>query len=544
MFHCKILKGDLRLTNINLIVNGAKARAEVDGILTTGSIGIPVTIQYDSSWDGLTKHLVCTSGKWGPTGKTRTMLNVETASTVAHEVMIADNHLYLGIEGRNRDGSVVVPTVWADCGTIFTGAHAGADLSAKPTLPIWAQLQSQINDLKKNSESIENTDNGSSNTAKLTSAQIAALDGMFKVCAFTKADISAEYTAFKTAFEITDSSDAEGGEDSGGETVHTYAVTNNLTNVTTDNTVAEIAEGGSYSATLTIADGYTLKSLVITHNGEDVTDAVYGEGYILITNVSGDIVITAVAEEPVEIPMTESTSQYVSVYSDDGTSKLKNAYFDVFTSNNATETDASVTVEVTNSGDSDRTDTIYIGCDGVRYAIVKTVTLGVGESVRYEYTVKAGQKLAVCTPNASAVIARAYGSLDVYQPTAEYPVTSKQVTTVKTYSDGTADTLLKSANYQYVVHTSEVFAEDTDLIVSLVGGESDITIAGTDWYCGSVDPTNLATVYHGVKMGGSTAMLRVGQVQKYTYTVKAGYAFAICNVNAALTADRVCVETA
>ena len=50
------------MTRINLIVNGSKVRAEVDSILTSGSIGIPVTIQYDSSWDGLTKHLVCTSG--------------------------------------------------------------------------------------------------------------------------------------------------------------------------------------------------------------------------------------------------------------------------------------------------------------------------------------------------------------------------------------------------------------------------------------------------------------------------------------------------
>lgn len=111
------------MTSIKLIVNGAKAQAEVDGILTSGSVGIPVTIDYDSNWDGLTKHLVCTSGKWGPTGKPRTRLNVDTAATVPHEVMIADNHLYLGVEGRNADGTIVIPTIWADCGTIFPGAE-------------------------------------------------------------------------------------------------------------------------------------------------------------------------------------------------------------------------------------------------------------------------------------------------------------------------------------------------------------------------------------------------------------------------------------
>lgn len=37
----------------------------------------------------------------------------------------------------------------------------------------------------------------------LTTAQITALDNMFKVCAFIKDDVFAEYTAFKTAFGIS-----------------------------------------------------------------------------------------------------------------------------------------------------------------------------------------------------------------------------------------------------------------------------------------------------------------------------------------------------
>lgn len=139
-----------QLTSIKLIVTGAKAEAELDGVLTSGAVGIPVTIQYDSTWDNLTKDLVCTSGKWGPGDTTRTILNVKNASAVAHEVMIADNRLYLGIEGRNADGTLVIRTVWADCGTIYPGANANAEPSATPTLPIWAQLQQQILDLKEN----------------------------------------------------------------------------------------------------------------------------------------------------------------------------------------------------------------------------------------------------------------------------------------------------------------------------------------------------------------------------------------------------------
>ena len=138
------------MTNIKLTVNGAKATAAVDGILTSGSVGIPVTIEYDSSWDGLTKSLVCASGKWGTSSIHRTMLNIDTSATVAHEVLIANNHLYLGVEGRNADGSLVIRTTLDECGKILPGADANADPSAIPTLPIWAQLEQQIDDLKKN----------------------------------------------------------------------------------------------------------------------------------------------------------------------------------------------------------------------------------------------------------------------------------------------------------------------------------------------------------------------------------------------------------
>ena len=189
----------------------------------------------------------------------------------------------------------------------------------------------------------------------LTAAQINALDGMFKVCAFIKADISAEYNEFRTAFGIeaatitgisatysggsvpagtalddltgivvtaqySDGSTATvtgytlSGEIAEGSNTITvtyqdktatftvtgtaatqvYTVTNNLTNVTNSNAQTEVTDG-FYSATLTVADGYSMQSVVITMGGVDVTDSVYGDGGILITAVTGDIVITAVA---------------------------------------------------------------------------------------------------------------------------------------------------------------------------------------------------------------------------------------------------------
>ena len=49
---------------------------------------------------------------------------------------------------------------------------------------------------------VELPDGSNQSVSDLTPEQITALDNMFKVCAFTKADVSAEYNAFKTAFGI------------------------------------------------------------------------------------------------------------------------------------------------------------------------------------------------------------------------------------------------------------------------------------------------------------------------------------------------------
>ena len=149
-------KERLVLTSILLTVTGAKAWATVTGPLTSGMVGIPVTIEYDDSWNGLTKNLVCRCGEWGPdSGETRTVLNIEETATVAHEVMKADMHLYLAIQGSTADGKLVIPTTWADCGRIEYGANVDADPSALPRLSIWSQLQTDIRKLKQSCVSEE-----------------------------------------------------------------------------------------------------------------------------------------------------------------------------------------------------------------------------------------------------------------------------------------------------------------------------------------------------------------------------------------------------
>ena len=138
------------MTQIELYVSGAQAKAKVKGPLTGGMVGVKVSIRYDSAWDGMVKTLVCRSGVENRcSDEVRTVLGVGTEATVAHEVMIAGRTLYLGIEGRSTDGNKVFPTVWADCGKIQPGAQAAGDPTTVRTPEAWEQLLVKMGSLDK-----------------------------------------------------------------------------------------------------------------------------------------------------------------------------------------------------------------------------------------------------------------------------------------------------------------------------------------------------------------------------------------------------------
>ena len=88
-----------------------------------------------------------------------------------------------------------------------------------------------------------------------------------------------------------------GGEEPDEPTLTTYTITNTLTNVSSDNTTSSVEENASYTANLTPSEGYTLDSVVVTMGGADITSEVCRDGVITISNVTGNIVITATANE-------------------------------------------------------------------------------------------------------------------------------------------------------------------------------------------------------------------------------------------------------
>ena len=91
-----------------------------------------------------------------------------------------------------------------------------------------------------------------------------------------------------------------------GEETTYYTVSNNLTNAASSNSAATVAEGESYSATITANSGYTLTNITVSMGGVDITAETVSGNQISITTVTGNLVITAstAAENAVIINLT------------------------------------------------------------------------------------------------------------------------------------------------------------------------------------------------------------------------------------------------
>ena len=86
---------------------------------------------------------------------------------------------------------------------------------------------------------------------------------------------------------------------------NTYTITRNLSNCACSNSANSVTQGSSYSATLSANSGYQLGKVTITMGGNDITNTAYSNGNINISNVTGNIVITANATA-VEAPSSYS----------------------------------------------------------------------------------------------------------------------------------------------------------------------------------------------------------------------------------------------
>lgn len=129
-----------------MITVKADARSAVytsDDLITSGSIGIPVRFVLSGEFDGLSVIAVFA----GSGVSIDVALTGSLACVVPHEVVAqAGGYLKIGVYARNGDGTIAIPTVWAETKRILQGTEPSGVDPSQPT-PDWtAQVQQMATD--------------------------------------------------------------------------------------------------------------------------------------------------------------------------------------------------------------------------------------------------------------------------------------------------------------------------------------------------------------------------------------------------------------
>ena len=224
---------------------GANGKVKDPEVLTTGMVGKQIGLEFSPEWADLQKTAVFVGGD-----TVRCMRNAGDVVEIPQEVLESPGTpLYVGVYGVSADGRLVIPTIRVKGPVIAPGANPAEDEQTDPTLPVWASMEAEIGRLWKQLEDLSG----------LSADQFEALDGMFKVCAFTKGDVSAEYAAFRKAFAQTVPGDP------GGEETHTHSYPSAVT------TAATCITAGVKTWTCSCGESYTE---VIPSTGHHYVDGV------------------------------------------------------------------------------------------------------------------------------------------------------------------------------------------------------------------------------------------------------------------------------
>lgn len=117
--------------------------------VTSGTVGLKAQFSFDSAWDGLSKTAIfraCT--------EKRVLTCIDSEVTVPWEVLKEpDVWLSVGVYGTNAEGTIVIPTIWANAFLIVEGTTTDGDPSTAPTPGVWEQLSAEVEALK---EAVEN----------------------------------------------------------------------------------------------------------------------------------------------------------------------------------------------------------------------------------------------------------------------------------------------------------------------------------------------------------------------------------------------------
>lgn len=132
----------------NIVVNQTTGFCAARMRIPAGVVGATVTVTFaDPLWDRLEKRVVF---RGGDLVKIADRFDGTTAVIPAEVIAEPGTALYFGIWGHDPDGILQLPLIEVRLGQTERASEPGADPDADPDLPIWAQLQKELDDLKNN----------------------------------------------------------------------------------------------------------------------------------------------------------------------------------------------------------------------------------------------------------------------------------------------------------------------------------------------------------------------------------------------------------
>ena len=126
------------MSNIHSAVSGADAAVTRPATLTAGMVGAAVTFSFSGeAWAALEKIAVFRAGN---VRRDVTAWENGTCAIPWECLRTPGEHLLAGVYGADGDGTVVIPTVYADCGVIQPGADPTGDPAADPDTPFFTPM--------------------------------------------------------------------------------------------------------------------------------------------------------------------------------------------------------------------------------------------------------------------------------------------------------------------------------------------------------------------------------------------------------------------
>ena len=286
------------------------------------------------------------------------------------------------------------------------------------------------------------------------------------------------------------------------QVIITYTITNNLTNVTTNNDTINIATGSSYTASITPNKGYELTTIRILMAGNDITSTAYSNGQIYIGSVTGDIVITATATVPQTSTAFTVSSVSGGTYNTAQTVKL------VYTTSKSVAKHEFSNNPV--NGVHYYTDTRNAVSDGVTVSTVE------GQGSKYTMTFNPGV-LSVGTKNGSLRLTDDDGNVILASYTLT--ITEQNTSTLSIVSiDGGTFAVTDNATVTYTTNTSiskHEFNLHTETGENFTNGTSRVTSNGTT----HTMTFNAGELTEGTKYGAIRVTDFNGNVVTKTFTL-------------------------